>query len=573
MNKFYFTLSTGQVFEVVGPTGSTQAQAEEIFRSKLSTGALVGLQPGDELTTNNTNLGYFSLSRLDRGTAGVPGTPTVVRFTDASVSQFGGLIANAGKYNPSTATRWARGTTPDDLTTDLNQLAKNSQYAVNYTKYKLSDLASGIVPGAAYSNTTNRQTLDAAVGRLLGDEKIPVPEFGPNTATDAKTPSVVSTTNNRLINGRNATSAAGSTTGINGISNTRSTVGRNTTPLAKINDTLVKTNLPVLGNVQVNNGIDTASFSINRRNQMTIGPLSATQVQGITAQIASTVNQDYNAASQEKGIGKYGFTCQQLEDAGYIKPGTSQSLLGQNKSDLVQPNPADFLAVLSDPSVWTSKDGIRCLDKLLAAPTVQDVIQTQLLDQSYNTLVETGEIQVAPPPAVTPVAEVYVAPTPAETTTPATSGGSGDRFGGGGCPAPEMKILLDDRSEIFAGDIKPGMLVWTRHEITNEMGAYTVAKVEFMHDQRWIVKFADGREFIGTYNHRMLTPAGWMQIDNMTENQVVLGEPNGVVVSSTPLDFGPVVKIMIDDAHTYICQGLFNHNVKLIELDVAFLLK
>ena len=147
--------------------------------------------------------------------------------------------------------------------------------------------------------------------------------------------------------------------------------------------------------------------------------------------------------------------------------------------------------------------------------------------------------------------------------TPASSGGSGG--GGGGCPAPEMEILMHDGTTVPAGDIKPGMMVLTRHETTDELGQWPVTAVSMMEDERWIVKFEDGREFIGTFNHRMLTTDGWLEINKMTVGQTVIGQPNGIVASAELYDQGPVVKITVDQAHTYISQGLLSHNIKLID--------
>ena len=137
--------------------------------------------------------------------------------------------------------------------------------------------------------------------------------------------------------------------------------------------------------------------------------------------------------------------------------------------------------------------------------------------------------------------------------------------GGGSCPSPEMEILMHDGTTMKAGDIKVGMEVLTRHETTDELGVWPVTAVSMAEDERWIIKFDDGREFIGTFNHRMLTPDGWLEINKMSAGQTVIGSPNGDVVSAQPYDRGPVVKITVDQAHTYISQGLLSHNIKVID--------
>ena len=50
MSIFKFTLPNGQPFEVKGPPGLTEAQAQAIFNKQAETGALVGFKPGDVLS-------------------------------------------------------------------------------------------------------------------------------------------------------------------------------------------------------------------------------------------------------------------------------------------------------------------------------------------------------------------------------------------------------------------------------------------------------------------------------------------------------------------------------------------
>ena len=71
MNKFTFVLPDGQLFELNGTAETTQAQAEKIFNEQLAAGALTGLRRGDRIENVEAKIVDFTLSRLDRGTAGV----------------------------------------------------------------------------------------------------------------------------------------------------------------------------------------------------------------------------------------------------------------------------------------------------------------------------------------------------------------------------------------------------------------------------------------------------------------------------------------------------------------------
>lgn len=87
MNKFTFTLSDGQIFELSGPAGSTRAQAERIFLEQTAAGALVGLRSGDTRASARTTIVKFQLSREDRGTAGVNNLPVLAINSSGSISQ------------------------------------------------------------------------------------------------------------------------------------------------------------------------------------------------------------------------------------------------------------------------------------------------------------------------------------------------------------------------------------------------------------------------------------------------------------------------------------------------------
>lgn len=71
MAIFKYTLPSGNTFELEAPTGTTQAQADFIFYSQVAAGSLVGYTIGQTLTSAQTRLTNFELSRLERDTAGV----------------------------------------------------------------------------------------------------------------------------------------------------------------------------------------------------------------------------------------------------------------------------------------------------------------------------------------------------------------------------------------------------------------------------------------------------------------------------------------------------------------------
>jgi len=107
------------------------------------------------------------------------------------------------------------------------------------------------------------------------------------------------------------------------------------------------------------------------------------QVTGMLAQSSFITKQEYNEISDTKGVGKYGFDAQQLEAAGYLKPGTVEFFLSGGTT-------VNTSTVLASPSVWTGKSGAGSLASLLSDSKLQDLVQTELFSESLNTLKATG---------------------------------------------------------------------------------------------------------------------------------------------------------------------------------------
>lgn len=176
----------------------------------------------------------------------------------------------------------------------------------------------------------------------------------------------------------------------------RGTAGVDTAPILSIIQGLpVITGIPNLSNVPLTNPIDESDVVLIKGDDFgpgTVGPLTSYQVQKLLAQIANLVDQESDQISRSKGIGRYGFTAYALEQAGYVKPGTSLRFFAVD--------PEDFVAVMSSPSVWTGRRGIYSLADLLSDPIAQTQIQTEIMQQSYDQLLANGTITEPPRPGI-----------------------------------------------------------------------------------------------------------------------------------------------------------------------------
>ena len=163
--------------------------------------------------------------------------------------------------------------------------------------------------------------------------------------------------------------------------------------LAIISGSPIVAQVPSLINVPLKNPITVADFAAVG-STAAVGPLTPLETQAVIAQIANLVDQPYDEISVEDGIGEYGLGTPQLEQAGYLKPGTSD-----------YPN---FNCAISSPSVWTGKDGVYSLNDVLTNPTLQTQMQTQVMQISYNSLTAAGTIQEpTTAPATVSTGQVY----------------------------------------------------------------------------------------------------------------------------------------------------------------------
>jgi len=107
----------------------------------------------------------------------------------------------------------------------------------------------------------------------------------------------------------------------------RETAGVPDVPLLAIYGDAIVSSLPALRDVPINNGITVSDYVDTAVVTASIGPLTPTNVQAIMAAVAASVCQPADVMTNELGVGKYGFNAEQLEAAGYLKPGTAARFL------------------------------------------------------------------------------------------------------------------------------------------------------------------------------------------------------------------------------------------------------
>jgi hypothetical protein len=171
------------------------------------------------------------------------GVPNVSSLANRGTAELGGLLANASKFGVDNAVSWAKGSagavgaagsqalgvnelrlanagirpgaagavsaagTTSGLKTQMDSLAKQGQFAVNFSDFKLPAAVAGIVPAAGFKGTVDRSTLNAATAKLVGSNKIALPNFSPQAVDTSALTDAASEAKGLLSSGLDATGA------------------------------------------------------------------------------------------------------------------------------------------------------------------------------------------------------------------------------------------------------------------------------------------------------------------------------------------------------------------------------
>ena len=142
-------------------------------------------------------------------------------------------------------------------------------------------------------------------------------------------------------------------------------------------------NLPIKPGTPVPNAISISDFVNTKISAQNIGTITSTQIQGLVAQTAASVNQAVDKITNDKGVGQFGFDANQLQLSGLIKPGLA---------DQINANPSKFTEILNSPTSWTGNLGVTNVDTLLESGSLQTAVQQDLMNANFGQLKQLGTI-------------------------------------------------------------------------------------------------------------------------------------------------------------------------------------
>ena len=139
---------------------------------------------------------------------------------------------------------------------------------------------------------------------------------------------------------------------------------------------------------------------------------------------------------------------------------------------------------------------------------------------------------------------------------------TGGSRGGGGCPDPLTPINITEELAVLAGNLNVGDTVYTMHETTKEFGFFKVLEATPITEEKLRISFTDETEIIVSDSHKFLMANDeWKRSYSLVEGDSIKGYVEDKTIANIEsIGVGTVIKFEIEDAHTYISNGLISHN-------------
>ena len=97
---------------------------------------------------------------------------------DETPKNLASFVQTASKFGVDATSAWVQGKAPADLVNQINSVAKNAQYSVNFVDNKLPGIITSSASIGGFTDVTKRESLDQALANIINNPKIPTPQFG-----------------------------------------------------------------------------------------------------------------------------------------------------------------------------------------------------------------------------------------------------------------------------------------------------------------------------------------------------------------------------------------------------------
>jgi hypothetical protein len=132
--------------------------------------------------------------------------------------------------------------------------------------------------------------------------------------------------------------------------------------------------------------------------------------------------------------------------------------------------------------------------------------------------------------------------------------------GGGGCPTPDMLMMIDG-GWIKAGDLNVGDMVYTQHELTKEWGNYRIDSMSFEIQPVLNVMIGDKKLKVSDSHKFLIENGEYVSISDINiGNTIQTIDGLKELISKENIGNNEVVRFEIEEAHTYVVEGMISHN-------------
>ena len=156
-------------------------QLTDVLKSPAVWTGKGGINNLDSLLSNPgaQNLTQQNLMSSGLASAGALGVP----INGLNPKELGGVAANFAKSSAEGAD-WIRGQLPADKQADFDKRFADAKFAVGTAEQKLNDPVKQEAPPGEAENTVNRETVNAATTRVVGNDKVPSFDYGNQPANE-----------------------------------------------------------------------------------------------------------------------------------------------------------------------------------------------------------------------------------------------------------------------------------------------------------------------------------------------------------------------------------------------------
>ena len=157
---------------------SGAATLTKVLKSPAAFTGKNGITSAGDLLSSSSTQNSIQQDLMAKGSAGLAEIGTSLKnFNPADAA---GLALNAAKSLPNTEALIKGLPLPADLKATMNDTIKAGAFAVNLVTTKIPAAFKAETIPAPAVDTTNRETLNAAANRIIGNPKIPAPNYGPS---------------------------------------------------------------------------------------------------------------------------------------------------------------------------------------------------------------------------------------------------------------------------------------------------------------------------------------------------------------------------------------------------------